>query len=175
MFKNFKNGTFIHLMTQFLITHNFFPKSVHQVKIFIFLAFSPLFQKRCNTFQSWLGNRICFWVKPMLRNRTYFAWTPIKNENTTSFQIEVSHLSKEYFRFFRRIFLRLESVLACNIRTILTMFWCQSSFTLQALQYTCTEEMGGPPGCLQYFTASTGTVASFNFPTTATSVTDSTG
>ena len=49
------------------------------------------------------------------------------------------------------------------------------SYLLQALQYTCTEEMAGPPGCLQYFTATTGTVASFNFPTTATSVTDKTG
>jgi len=48
------------------------------------------------------------------------------------------------------------------------------SYSVKALQYTCTEEMAGPPGCLQYFTATTGTVASFNFPTTATSVTDKT-
>ncbi len=25
--------------------------------------------------------------------------------------------------------------------------------------------MGGPPGCLQFFTGNAGTVASFNFPT----------
>ena len=30
--KNFKNGNFLHLMTQLLIIHNFFQKSAHQVK-----------------------------------------------------------------------------------------------------------------------------------------------
>ena len=30
--KNFKNGNFLHQMIQFLIKHNFFQKSAHQVK-----------------------------------------------------------------------------------------------------------------------------------------------
>ena len=30
--KNFKNGNFLHLMTQLLIIHNFFQNSAHQVK-----------------------------------------------------------------------------------------------------------------------------------------------
>ncbi|TRY61845.1 hypothetical protein TCAL_01495, partial [Tigriopus californicus] len=32
-------------------------------------------------------------------------------------------------------------------------------------QYLCGQEMGGPDGCLQYFTGNTGTIASYNFPT----------
>ena len=41
-------------------------------------------------------------------------------------------------------------------------------FFLQ-LQYTCgQEDMGGPPGCLQYYTGDTGLVKSFAYPTTNT-------
>ena len=36
---------------------------------------------------------------------------------------------------------------------------------VKVTQYECGSEHGGPPGCLQYFTSDTGTVASFNFPT----------
>merc|ERR1712241_246862 len=32
-------------------------------------------------------------------------------------------------------------------------------------QYDCKGQLGGPPGCLQYFTGATGTVKSFNFAT----------
>ncbi|TRY74462.1 hypothetical protein TCAL_09847 [Tigriopus californicus] len=43
---------------------------------------------------------------------------------------------------------------------------------MSVTQYNCGDEQGGPDGCLQYFTGTTGTVASFNFPTSA-SVLDS--
>lgn len=35
---------------------------------------------------------------------------------------------------------------------------------IRVSQYTCGDEMGGPPGCLQYFTSSAGKIRSFNFP-----------
>ena len=37
-------------------------------------------------------------------------------------------------------------------------------------QFTCDDELGGPPGCLQYHTATTGVVASFNYPIGVTSL-----
>jgi len=37
-------------------------------------------------------------------------------------------------------------------------------YRIKTTQYVCGDEMGGPIGCLQYFTAVTGTVASFNYP-----------
>ena len=43
------------------------------------------------------------------------AWTPMKNENKTSFQIGLSRSSKWHLRFFWRIFLRLDSFLACSV------------------------------------------------------------
>ena len=43
-------------------------------------------------------------------------------------------------------------------------------FKFQTTQYVCGEEMGGPSGCLQYFTAVTGTVASFNYPLGTTAI-----
>ncbi|XP_059089365.1 uncharacterized protein LOC131885355 [Tigriopus californicus] len=46
-------------------------------------------------------------------------------------------------------------------------------FDIKVTQYACGDENGGPDGCLQYFKGNTGTFSSFNFPTTATSVTDS--
>jgi len=45
-------------------------------------------------------------------------------------------------------------------------------YTLKATQYVAGEEMGGPPGCMQYFTSTTGTVRSFNFPSSQTSIKD---
>lgn len=40
---------------------------------------------------------------------------------------------------------------------------------ITATQYTCgQEDMGGPPGCLQYYTGDTGLVKSFAYPTTNT-------
>jgi hypothetical protein len=45
-------------------------------------------------------------------------------------------------------------------------FW-----SMKVYQYECNGWGAGPQGCLQYFTASTGTVASFNFPTTSSSTT----
>ncbi|XP_059078525.1 uncharacterized protein LOC131876989 isoform X1 [Tigriopus californicus] len=38
---------------------------------------------------------------------------------------------------------------------------------IKVTQYNCGDEQGGPDGCLQYFTGLTGTVSSFNFPTTS--------
>ena len=43
-------------------------------------------------------------------------------------------------------------------------------YDIQVSQHACGSESGGPPGCLQYHMASSGKVASFNFPTTSTSV-----
>ena len=38
-------------------------------------------------------------------------------------------------------------------------------------QYDCSpDNLGGPSGCLQYFTGTTGQIASFNFDTTTTTV-----
>ena len=34
------------------------------------------------------------------------------------------------------------------------------------------EDVGGPPGCLQYFMANTGVVASFNYPIGASTISD---
>ncbi|XP_059078349.1 uncharacterized protein LOC131876855 [Tigriopus californicus] len=44
------------------------------------------------------------------------------------------------------------------------------NWDIKVTQYACGDELGGPDGCLQYFTGTTGTVASFNFPTTAASL-----
>ncbi|XP_059088965.1 uncharacterized protein LOC131885059 [Tigriopus californicus] len=43
-------------------------------------------------------------------------------------------------------------------------------FDIKVTQYTCGDENGGPPGCLQYFTGNTGRFASFNFPTSSNSI-----
>ncbi|XP_059088177.1 uncharacterized protein LOC131884423 [Tigriopus californicus] len=40
-----------------------------------------------------------------------------------------------------------------------------STYDIKVTQYLCGQEMGGPDGCLQYFTGNTGTIASYNFPT----------
>jgi len=39
---------------------------------------------------------------------------------------------------------------------------------IQVQQYECGDEMGGPPGCLQYFTASTGNVNDYGKPAAVT-------
>merc|ERR1711983_136781 len=41
---------------------------------------------------------------------------------------------------------------------------------IKILQYQCGAEMGGPQECLQYFTAESGKVASYGFPTTSSDV-----
>lgn len=38
------------------------------------------------------------------------------------------------------------------------------SWDIKVTQFECGDEMGGPAGCLQYFTTPTGTIRSFNFP-----------
>ena len=39
---------------------------------------------------------------------------------------------------------------------------------IKVQQYACgNEDVSGPPGCLQYYTANQGTIQSFNFPTSA--------
>ncbi len=46
------------------------------------------------------------------------------------------------------------------------------SWDILATQYTCgDEDAAGPPGCLQYHTGTTGTIANFGFPPTITAVT----
>ncbi len=42
---------------------------------------------------------------------------------------------------------------------------------IKVTQYSCASQDGGPDGCLQYLTGTSGTIASYNFPTTASSVT----
>jgi len=45
------------------------------------------------------------------------------------------------------------------------------SYDIKVTQYDCRNpDSGGPPGCLQYHTATSGTIGSFNFPLTATTV-----
>ncbi|XP_059088976.1 uncharacterized protein LOC131885067 isoform X2 [Tigriopus californicus] len=44
-------------------------------------------------------------------------------------------------------------------------------FEIKVTQYQCGDELGGPDGCLQFFTGNTGQFASFNFPTTSSTVT----
>ena len=41
---------------------------------------------------------------------------------------------------------------------------------IKVTQYSCGSHQGGPDGCLQYFTGVSGTVSSFNFPTTSSTV-----
>jgi len=43
------------------------------------------------------------------------------------------------------------------------------SYTIQVTQYESTNEMGGPAGCLQFYTGLTGTVNTFNWVDSATS------
>lgn len=45
------------------------------------------------------------------------------------------------------------------------------SLDIRVTQFKCGEEMGGPPGCLQWFTTTTGTIRSFNFPSQAAGAT----
>jgi hypothetical protein len=37
-------------------------------------------------------------------------------------------------------------------------------YDIKVTQFDCQTELGGPPGCLQYHTATSGTIASFNYP-----------
>merc|ERR1712241_261922 len=39
------------------------------------------------------------------------------------------------------------------------------AYTIHVLQYSSSNEMGGPPGCLQFYTGTTGTVKTFNYVT----------
>merc|ERR1712241_825312 len=43
------------------------------------------------------------------------------------------------------------------------------AYTIQVNQFESTNEMGGPSGCLQFFTGDTGTVSSFNYAAVGTS------
>ena len=48
------------------------------------------------------------------------------------------------------------------------------AFTPFHPQYNCGDDFAGPDGCLQYFTGNTGTIASYNFPTSSTTITSGT-
>lgn len=39
------------------------------------------------------------------------------------------------------------------------------AYTIHVIQYSSSNEMGGPPGCLQFYTGTTGTVKTFNYVT----------
>jgi len=41
------------------------------------------------------------------------------------------------------------------------------SYSIHVIQFEMSNKMGGPPGCLQYFTGTTGTISSFNWVSTA--------
>ena len=43
-------------------------------------------------------------------------------------------------------------------------------YDIKISQYECGSESSGPPGCLQYYTATTGKIASFNYPTSSSTV-----
>lgn len=57
-------------------------------------------------------------------------------------------------------------VASFNIRS--TSFMKQ--WDIKVTQFKCNDDIGGPPGCLQYFTEDTGQIASFNFPTNMNTV-----
>jgi len=46
----------------------------------------------------------------------------------------------------------------------------QRSWDILVTQYDCGDTLAGPSNCLQYFVGASGTVASYNFPTTATAL-----
>ena len=41
----------------------------------------------------------------------------------------------------------------------------------QVIQFECGDTQGGPPDCLQYFTGTSGEIASYNFPTSLSTIT----
>merc|ERR1711936_188688 len=43
------------------------------------------------------------------------------------------------------------------------------AYTIKVTQFESTNDMGGPPGCLQFFTGNSGTVSSFNYAAVTTS------
>jgi len=45
------------------------------------------------------------------------------------------------------------------------------SYDIRVIQYECGDTQGGPPDCLQYFTGTSGEIASFNFPTNLATIT----
>lgn len=46
-------------------------------------------------------------------------------------------------------------------------------YDIKVQQYSCAmEDVGGPPGCLQYFMGNTGVIASFNYPIGASTISD---
>jgi hypothetical protein len=45
---------------------------------------------------------------------------------------------------------------------------------IKVTQYACGDQDGGPPGCLQYFSGTSGTLSSYNFPTSSSTVGSST-
>ncbi len=46
-------------------------------------------------------------------------------------------------------------------------------YDIKVTQYDCGSEVGGPPDCLQYHMGTSGSTASFNFPTGSSAVTAS--
>lgn len=62
---------------------------------------------------------------------------------------------------------------SCNVAsfTLSSASSTTRQWDIKVSQYKCGDTMGGPDGCLQYFTGITGTLASFNFPTSTGVVT----
>ena len=47
---------------------------------------------------------------------------------------------------------------------------------IKVTQYACgDDDNGGPPGCLQYYTGTTGSIANFGFPSTITGTATASG
>ena len=47
---------------------------------------------------------------------------------------------------------------------------------IKVTQYACgDDDKGGPPGCLQYYTGTTGSIANFGFPSTITGTATASG
>ncbi|XP_059079506.1 uncharacterized protein LOC131877755 isoform X2 [Tigriopus californicus] len=53
---------------------------------------------------------------------------------------------------------------ACNQVIFTTRGMETRNWDIKVTQFACANDMGGPPGCLQYFNGMMGTVSSFNFP-----------
>lgn len=58
----------------------------------------------------------------------------------------------------------------CNELVFNTRQGSTANWDIKVTQYKCGSDEGGPPGCLQYFTGTMGTVASYNFPTSSSTV-----
>eukprot|EP00095_Tigriopus_kingsejongensis_P000992 maker-scaffold39_size501901-snap-gene-4.21 protein:Tk00992 transcript:maker-scaffold39_size501901-snap-gene-4.21-mRNA-1 annotation:"hypothetical protein DAPPUDRAFT_308003" len=64
----------------------------------------------------------------------------------------------------------LDASALCHTLTFNTLSGSTSNWEIKVTQFVCGAEAGGPDGCLQYYTGTVGTFASFNFPTNVANV-----